>query len=87
MAAESSRLRVLGLPTRRPVDVADDSDSERKVLVVGFVGSLRMADPASTFPFAKEEKLLGTKQLAKHESGEDWRGTQRRHQANRKYRR
>lgn len=67
--------------------MADDSDSGRKVLVVGFAGSPRMSDPASTFPFAKEEKLLGTKQLVKHEFGEDWRGTQRRHQANRKYRR
>ncbi|QXO09641.1 hypothetical protein pEaSNUABM11_00217 [Erwinia phage pEa_SNUABM_11] len=67
--------------------MADDSDSERRVLVVGVVGSLGMhRDPASTFPFAKEEKLLGTKQLARQEFGEDWKGTQRRHQANRKYR-
>jgi len=72
--------------------VADEPLDERKVVVVGvgyigLVGSRLRPDPASEFPFAQEVEVIGTRKLARYESGEDWRGTQRRHQANRKYRR
>lgn len=72
--------------------MADEPLDERKVVVVcvgclGLVGSRLSPDAASRFPFAQEVEVIGTRKLARYESGEDWRGTQRRHQANRKYRR
>ncbi|ANZ49566.1 hypothetical protein KWAN_214 [Erwinia phage vB_EamM_Kwan] len=85
-------VRGLGLPTRWRGNVADEPLDEREVVVVGMgyiglVGSRLRPDPASGFPFAQEAEVMGTRKLARYESGEDWRGTQRRHQANRKYRR
>jgi hypothetical protein len=76
------------IPNEGGVTVADDSEDKRKIVVIGTVGGLAFRpDPASGFPFAQEVEVMGTRQIARYESGEDWRGTQRRHQAGRKYRR